>query len=223
MTELTQTPSDASVYRAKRPVPTKNTPTDNRLSLREVVGQGYDEMFTFHGRYICIKGSRASKKSKTTAIYIVLKMMREPLGNVLCVRRTAETLRNSCFSDIKWAVERLGVQRYFKFRENPLQITYIPYGTVILFRGLDDPLKITSLSYDKGVLCTEWFEEAYELPDEEAFRKVDESMRGMVPEGHEKRVILTLNPWSDKHWIKKAFFDVKDPDILAMSTNYMCN
>ena len=221
--ELTTTPSDSSVYRAKRPIPPKKTTQNNQLSLREIVGQGYDEMFTFHGRYICIKGSRASKKSKTTAIYVILKLMNESEGNALCVRKTAETLRNSCFSDLKWAIERLGVQKFFKFRENPLQITYIPNGTCILFRGLDDPLKITSLSYDKGVLTTIWFEEAYELPDEEAFRKVDESMRGIVPPGHEKRVILTLNPWSDKHWIKKAFFDIKDPDILAMSTNYLIN
>ena len=87
--ELTTTPSDASVYRAKRPVPPKKTTQNNQLSLREIVGQGYDEMFNFHGRYICIKGSRASKKSKTTAIYILLKMMREPKGCVLCVRKTA--------------------------------------------------------------------------------------------------------------------------------------
>jgi len=127
------------------------------------------------------------------------------------------------FSDLKWAIERLGVQQYFKYRENPLQITCTLYGTKILFRGLDDPLKITSLSYDTGVLTTQWWEEAYEIDDEEDFAKIDESMRGITPEGHEKRVILTLNPWSDKHWIKKRFFDVEDPDILAFTTNYLIN
>ena len=216
-------PSQASIYRASRPIPSKNASTSNTVSLRQVVGQGYDQMFTFHGRYICIKGSRASKKSKTTALYIILKMMRESEGNVLCIRNTGATLRNSCFSDLKWAIDKLGVQQYFKYRENPLQITYIPFGTCVLFRGLDDPLKITSLSFDHGSLTTIWFEEAYELPSEEDFRKVDESMRGLVPPGHEKRVILTLNPWSDKHWIKKVFFDVEDPEILAFTTNYMCN
>ena len=216
-------PSDASIYRARQPIPQKEE-KEKVISLREIVGQGYDQMFTHHGRYICIKGSRASKKSKTTAIYVILKMMRESHGNVLCVRKTAETLRNSCFSDLKWAIERLGVQKYFKYREAPLQITYIPNRTVILFRGLDDPLKITSLSFDHGVLTTIWFEEAYELPDVEAFRKVDESMRGIVPPGHEKRVVLTLNPWNESHWIKKTFFDVKDdPEILAFSTNYLIN
>lgn len=225
MSDFTTEPNDASVYRATRPIPQEKEKKDNTLSLRDIVGQGYDDMFTFKGRYICIKGSRASKKSKTTAIYIVLKMMRESKGNALCIRRTGETLRNSCFSDIKWAIERLGVQKYFKFRENPLQVTYIPYGTVILFRGLDDPLKLTSLSFDVGVLCTEWWEECYEISDIEAFRRVDESMRGIVPEGHQKVCILTLNPWSDKHWVKSEFFDRADtdPNILAFTTTYKIN
>lgn len=213
--------SEDSVIRAKQAIPKKKE--DNTLKLSEIIGGGYDEMFAHKGRYIVIKGSRASKKSKTTALYIVLKMMREPQGNVLCVRKVQDTLRNSCFSDIKWAVNRLGVQKYFKFRETPLQVTYLPYGTVILFRGLDDPLKLTSLSFDVGVLCTEWWEEVFEITSLEAFRRVDESMRGIVPDGHHKVCILTLNPWNDKHWIKSEFFDREDPEVLAMTTNYLCN
>ena len=72
---MTVEPDRASVYRATRPIPQKKETTNNTLSLRDIVGKGYDDMFSFHGRYICIKGSRASKKSKTTAIYIILKMM----------------------------------------------------------------------------------------------------------------------------------------------------
>lgn len=218
---MTVEPTPASVFRAKQPIP-RSTPS-NTIRFSEVVGKGYDKMFQFHGRYICIKGSRASKKSKTTALYIIWKMMMESEGNVLCIRNTGATLRNSCFSDLKWAIEKWGYQRYFTYRENPLQINCTLHKTCILFRGLDDPLKITSLSYDHGTLTTIWFEEAYEISDEEDFRKVDESMRGLVPPGHEKRIILTLNPWSDKHWIKRVFFDKEDPDILAFTTNYLIN
>jgi len=218
-------PSDASIYRATRPIPPKDENKENTVSLKSLIGGGYDEMFAHKGRYICIKGSRASKKSKTTAIYWVLKMMRESHGNILCIRNTGATLRNSCFSDIKWAVERLGVQRYFKFRENPLQVTYVPFGTVILFRGLDDPLKLTSLSFDVGVLTGIWFEEVYEISDLAAVRAVDESMRGLVPPNHHKVCIMTLNPWSEHHWIKSEFFDRanENPEILAMTTTYKCN
>lgn len=218
---MTVEPTPASVFRAKQPIPTKEK--DNTVKLSEVVGQGYDQMFAFHGRYIAIKGSRASKKSKTAAIYVILKMLREPKGNVLCLRNTQSTLRDSMFADLKWAIERLGVQNYFSYRENPLQITCKPYGTKVLFRGLDDPLKITSLAYDTGVLTTQWWEEAYEIRSEEDFEKVNESMRGVTPPGHEKRVIITFNPWSENHWLKKRFFDVEDPEILAFSTNYLIN
>lgn len=219
---MTVNPSPASIYRARQPIPSKEK-NDNVIKLSDVVGQGYEQMFTFHGRYIAIKGSRASKKSKTTALYVIAKMLREPKGNVLCLRNTQSTLRDSMFADLKWAIERLGVQNYFTYRENPLQITCKPYGTKILFRGLDDPLKVTSLAYDTGVLTTQWWEEAYEIRSEEDFEKINESMRGITPPGHEKRVILTFNPWSENHWLKKRFFDVDDPDVLAFTTNYLIN
>lgn len=220
---MSQTPTEASIYRAKRSIPQAKKADDNTFTLSSIVGKGYDQMFAHHGRYICIKGSRASKKSKNTAIYVVLKLMRESRGGALCIRKTAETLRDSCFADIKWAIKRLGYQSLFKFRENPLKVTYIPTGAYILFRGLDDSMKVTSISYEEYTLTTIWFEEAYEIDDIEDFRKINESMRGFTPPGHEKRVILTLNPWSDKHWIKKEFFDREDPDILAFTTNYLCN
>lgn len=220
---MRQIPNEASIHRAKQPIPPKKKSNDNTFYMQSILGQGYNHMFFHHGRYIVIKGSRASKKSKNTALYVIYKLLNEPEGNVLCIRNTAATLRNSMFSDLKWATQRLGVSRLFHFRENPLQITHRKRGTKILFFGLDDPLKITSLAYDVGTLTTIWFEEAYEIRSEEDFAKIDESMRGITPPGHEKRVILTFNPWSDKHWIKKRFFDVDDPDVLAFTTNYLMN
>jgi phage terminase large subunit len=59
--------------------------------------------------------------------------------------------------------------------------------------------------------------------DEDAFNKVDLSIRGELPEGYFKQITMTFNPWSEKHWIKKRFFDCTDPDILAMTTDYHCN
>ena len=53
---------------------------------------------------------------------------------------------------------------------------------------------------------------------------LDESIRGEVPEGLFKQITLTFNPWNEHHWIKKRFFDAEeDPDIMAITTNYMCN
>ena len=97
-------------------------------------------------------------------------------------------------------------------------------GQVILFRGLDDPLKVTSITVENGCLCWAWFEEAYELMDEDAFNTLDESIRGTCPAPLFKQWTITFNPWNERHWLKKRFFDAPaDPDILAMTTNYLCN
>lgn len=192
--------------------------------LPEIVGKGYGTFWNFKGRYRVCKGSRASKKSKTMGLSIIHNMMKYPLANTLVVRKTFRTLKDSCYTELKWAANRLGVAHLWNFTISPLEATYIPTGQKIYFRGLDDPLKVTSISVDVGVLCWLWIEEAYEISSEADFNMLDESIRGKTPDGLWKQVTLTLNPWNEHHWIKKRFFDAPpDPDILAMTTNYMCN
>lgn len=192
--------------------------------LPEIVGKGYGTFWNFKGRYRVCKGSRASKKSKTMGLEIIHNMMKYPLANTLVVRKTFRTLKDSCYTELKWAANRLGVAHLWNFTISPLEATYIPTGQKIYFRGLDDPLKVTSISVDIGVLCWLWIEEAYEISSEADFNMLDESIRGKTPDGLWKQVTLTLNPWNEHHWIKKRFFDAPpDPDILAMTTNYMCN
>ncbi|MCI9092717.1 MAG: PBSX family phage terminase large subunit [Coprobacillus sp.] len=195
-----------------------------KISFREVVGGGYDEYLRFKGRYRIVKGSRASKKSATTSLDFIKNMMKYPQANLLVVRKTGRTLKDSVFTQLKWAVHKLQVDAFWKFTESPLEMTYLPTGQKIYFRGLDDPLKVTSIAVDVGVLCWMWIEEAYEITKEDDFNILDESIRGAVPEGLWKQVTLTFNPWNEKIWIKKRFFDCEpDEDILAITTNYMCN
>ncbi|MGV8153416.1 MAG: PBSX family phage terminase large subunit [Alkaliphilus sp.] len=198
-----------------------------KIHLPEVVGKGYKNFWKFKGRYRVVKGSRASKKSKTTALYFVTKLMQHPEANLLVIRKVFRTLKDSCFTELKWAIKRLGVQEHWKITESPLEITYKPTGQKIYFRGLDDPLKVASITVEKGHLCWMWIEEAYEVMNEDDFDMLDESIRGRVPKGLYKQITLTLNPWNERHWIKKRFFDVTDDtddtDILAKTTNYMCN
>ena len=196
---------------------------DKRISLQEVVGKGYKDYWNFKGRYRVCKGSRASKKSKTTALNFIYRIMKYPQANLLVVRKVFGTLKDSCYTELKWAIHRYGVDSLFDCKLSPLEITYKPTGQKIYFRGLDDPLKITSITVDVGCLCWCWIEEAYEITDENNFNMLDESIRGITPEGLFKQITLTLNPWNEKHWIKKRFFDKEDENILAMTTNYMCN
>lgn len=195
-----------------------------KVSLPELVGKGYGSFWRFKGRYRVCKGSRASKKSKTMALWLITSLMQYKDANALVVRKTERTLRDSCYADLKWAMNRLGVLDRFKCTTSPLELTY-ETGQKILFRGLDDPLKITSITVEKGYLCWLWLEEAYEITSETAFDMLNESIRGAIPEetGLFKQVTLTLNPWNEHHWIKKRFFDAKDDNILAITTNYTCN
>lgn len=194
------------------------------IYLPEVVGKGYASFWNFKGRYLVCKGSRASKKSKTAALRFIYNMMKYPESNLLVIRKTYRTLKDSCFTELKWAVHRFGVDQWWKFTESPLEAEYLPTGQKIYFRGLDDPLKVTSVTVDVGNLCWMWIEEAYEIMNESDFDTLDESIRGEVPEGLFKQIVFTFNPWSEKHWLKKRFFDCPDdPDILALTTNYMCN
>ena len=203
---------------------TLKTEESIKINLPEVVGKGYGTFWRFKGRYRVVKGSRASKKSKTTALWFIVNMMKYPQANTLVIRKTFRTLKDSCFTELKWAVHRLKVDAWWEFKESPLEATYLPTGQKIYFRGLDDPLKVTSITVDVGVLCWAWLEEAYEVMKEDDFNVLDESIRGEVPEGLFKQWTITFNPWNEHHFLKKRFFDCPpDPDILAITTNYMCN
>ena len=194
-----------------------------KIRLPELVGKGYKDFWNFKGRYRVCKGSRGSKKSRTTALFFIYSMMKYPGANLLVVRKVYRTLKDSCFTDLKWAINRLGVQDYWSVKESPLEIVYIPTGQKILFRGLDDPLKVTSITVETGNLCWAWIEEAYEINREQDFNMLDESIRGKIEEPLYKQITLTFNPWNERHWLKKRFFDVEDDNVMAKTTNYMCN
>ena len=194
-----------------------------KVKLPQLVGKGYKDFWNFKGRYRVCKGSRASKKSKTTALFFIFALMKYPGSNLLVIRKVYRTLKDSCFADLKWAINKLQVNDYWSIKESPLEIIYIPTGQKILFRGLDDPLKVTSITVETGNLCWAWVEEAYEINREQDFNMLDESIRGIVEEPLFKQITITFNPWNERHWLKKRFFDVEDENIMAKTTNYMCN
>lgn len=193
-----------------------------KLSLQEIVGKNYADFWNCKARYRVVKGSRGSKKSKTTALNMIFRLMQYPESNGLCIRRYANTMRDSVYSDLKWAIHKLHLDDQFDCRVSPLQITRIATGQKILFRGLDEGIKVTSISVDKGVLCFVWIEEAYEI-NEDDFNKVDLSIRGEMPKGYFKQITFTFNPWSANSWLKARFFDVEDEDIFTKTTTWQCN
>lgn len=194
-----------------------------KIHLPDIIGKGYASFWNAKDRYRVLKGGRGSKKSVTTAYWYIYNIMKHPLANAVVVRKTLNTHKDSTFAQLKWAAKRLGVFDKWKFNLNPLECTYLPTGQKILFRGFDDPLKLTSMTVDTGVLCWVWLEETYEIDDEADFDTLDESIRGEMPEGLWKQLTLTYNPWVNSHWTKKRFFDNTDPNAFTLTTTYKCN
>lgn len=195
----------------------------HNINLAQKIGRGYKEFFNSKHRYLVCKGGRGSKKSTTAAQKVIYTLLKYRYTNALIIRKTFNSHKDSTYAQLKWAVKNLGVEHLFKFSLSPLEVTVISTGQKILFRGLDDAQSITSITVTTGSLNLVWFEEAYQISKEDDFNKIDMSIRGIIPDDHYKQLILTFNPWSDKHWIKKRFFDTNDDNVLAITTNYMCN
>jgi phage terminase large subunit len=194
-----------------------------KVILKEIVGKGYKSFWNSKHRYRIVKGSRASKKSATAALNLIYNIMKYPLAHGLVIRRFDNTHRDSTFAKLKWAIGRLGVKHLFDCRLSPIEIIYRPTGQKILFRGMNDPESITSIDVEFGNICFIWWEEFFQMSSEEAFNKVDLSFRGIMPEGYFIQHTMTMNPWSDKIWCKKRFFDNPDKWTFSLTTNYLIN
>ena len=201
-----------------------------------LIGDGYKEFWNTRKRYRVVEGSRASKKTVTVARNFIYNMMRYPDSNLLVIRKVGATNKDSTYAELKKAIYDLKVESEWKFTVNPLEITYKPTGQKVVFRGLDDPQKISGVTVAIGHLCWVWIEESYEMKTESEFDFVDESIRGILPDHLWYQLTLSLNPWNKKHWIKKRFFDPiygeneefkenpkEDRSIYALSTNYFIN
>lgn len=195
-----------------------------KIYLPDAVGRNYGEFWKNKSRYRVLKGGKGSKKSATTALNLIYRMMKHPQANLLVVRAVYNTHKDSTFAQLRWAQERLGVSHLWQNTTTPLEMTFQPTGQKILFRGFDDVLKLASTTVAKGVLCWVWVEEAFEIDSEADFEKLDLSVpRGAVPKGLFKQTTLTFNPWSQEHWLKKRFFDKFDKSVTCFSTNYLMN
>ncbi len=199
------------------------TLSQTKIYLPDIIGKGYGEFWRCKKRYRVVKGSRGSKKSATTALNIIVRMIQYPLANVLVVRKTYSSLKDSCFSQLKWAIHRLKMDEYWEEHVSPLELIYKPTGQKILFRGLDNPYKATSITVDHGFLCWGWLEEAYEVTSEDDFKTVDESLRGIMPEGYFIQWTISFNPWDSGSWLKARFFDIPHDNVFAITTTYKCN
>ncbi len=192
--------------------------------LPDVIGGGYGGFWRCRSRYRVVKGGKASKKSSTTALWYIYHLMKYPDANLLVVRNVHRTHADSTYAQLRWAIRRLRVEHLWRAGKEPLELTYLPTGQRILFRGMDNVEKLASTTVERGHLCWVWLEEAYEIALEADFDKLDLSVpRGELPEPLFKQTTITFNPWDENHWLKSRFFDRPDPNVYALTTDYRCN
>lgn len=175
-------------------------------------------------RYIALKGSAGSGKSVDTAQAYILRLMQDKGRNLLVMRKSEVTNRDSTFSELLGAINRMGVGEYWKATLSPLKIT-CANGNTIIFRGCNDERqreKLKSITFESGKLTDVWLEEATEFTQSD-FEIIDDRLRGELPDGQFYQIKLTFNPVSKNHWIKAAFFDVDDANVMTHQSNYTQN
>ena len=182
-----------------------------RISLRELVGMGYDGGWFSNlarlgpCRYRLFVGARNSKKSyDIIGVEPVIKLLSDRRRNIIVIRQNLNTIRNSAYAQIQKAIDRMGLTALFKMNESEYRLTYLPTGQEIAFRGFNDPLKITSTTFRYGELTDVYIEEAYEIESEDQFNYLDGSLRGN--QGIQLQITFCMNPWNKEHWIYKKFF-----------------
>lgn len=162
-----------------------------------------------------LPGGRGSCKSTDIAIEIPLIIKRNPSMHCLVLRKVGNTLKDSVYNQIIWAIEQLGLTSEFRILKSPLEIIYKPTGQTIYFRGLDDPLKAKSIKPPFGYIGIAWFEELDQFLGENEIRNVEQS----VKRGGDKYYIFkSFNPpISVSNWANKYAMQEKPGKIVIRS------
>lgn len=179
-------------------------------------------------RYIVMKGSAGSGKSVDTAQNYILRLMKDKGRNLVCIRKSDITNRDSTYAELTGAVYKMfgdKADKYWNIKQSPLQLTCKSNGNQIIFRGVNDEKqreKLKSITFQKGKLTDVWIEEATEITQAD-FEIIDDRLRGELPEGQFYQIRMTFNPVNKNHWIKKVFFDIPDNNTLTHHSTYLGN
>ncbi|MBS1506009.1 MAG: PBSX family phage terminase large subunit [Bacteroidetes bacterium] len=175
------------------------------IDLEKQVLPVYRDFFYDKSYFSIIWGSRGSGKTRAVAQKIMFRALSERNHLFVVIRNKMIDHANSTYRELKTVADQWGVYSQCDFMRAPLSIRLPENNCEILFLGLDDPQRLKGLSGVTGL----WFEEVSEVDKMESF---DEVMSGFRPDrGLYEQVIMTFNPISKDHWLKKRFFD-ENPD-----------
>ena len=189
---------------------------------------GFREVNHSTKRYIVEKGSAGSGKSVDAAQEYILRLMRDKGRNLVAMRKSDITNRDSTFAELTGAIYRMfgdKADRYWQINMSPLKLTCKVNGNQIIFRGMNDEKqreKLKSITFQKGKLTDVWLEEATEFTQADV-EIIDDRLRGELPPGLFYQIRMTFNPVNSNHWIKKVFFDIPDPNVLCHHSTFLGN
>jgi PBSX family phage terminase large subunit len=152
-------------------------------------------------------------------------MMRKPV-NALCVRKVAATLETSVYEQLIWAINYLGVSRYWDIKKSPLKLTYKPRGNSIIFRGADKPEKIKSIKTSKFPIAILWIEELAEFKTEDEVSTIVNSVvRADLPDDLQYDIYYSYNPPKRKQsWVNKKYdTQFLPPNVWVHHSTYKDN
>lgn len=170
-------------------------------------------------RYIIFYGGAGSGKSFFVVERYIYKILKNMMMNLLTVRATGKSNRDSTFALFKQVINKWKLSRYFKINESDLRIKCLLNGNEIIFSGLDDVEKLKSVTFSKGELTDIWIEEASEILESD-FNQLDVRLRG---KGTKKQIVISFNPIDINHWLKKKFFDIPRENLTICHTTYKDN
>jgi len=177
---------------------------------QSVKRQEYDEYWE--------DGGRGSTKSSYISLEIVLGIVDDTEANAIIYRKVGNTLRESVFEQILWAIDVLGLSEYFKATVAPLEIRYKPTGQRIIFRGADDPGKSKSIKLRKGYFKFLWFEELAEFNGMDDVRTIKASV---IRGGENAITFYSYNPpQSADNWVNAEAM-VPKPNRRKHHTTYL--
>ena len=165
-----------------------------------------------------LKGGRGSTKSSFISIEIILGMMKDSNANAVVLRKVGDTLTDSVYAQLLWAIEILGVSNYWIAKVSPLKIIYKPTGQEILFRSSnnkEDYKKIKSTKFVKGYCKYVWYEELDEFFGMEEIRSINQSLlRG----GDTFYVFYSYNPpKSINSWVNAEVINERKDRLVHTS------
>ena len=168
---------------------------------KKVFNDKYIPYLDNEDRILIFYGGGSSGKSFFVGERYIYKNLKRKM-NLLIVRQTGNTNRNSTFALLKQIIKQWGVSQVFKINESDLRIKCIN-GNEVIFSGLDDTEKLKSITFESGELTDIWIEEATEISEED-FNQLQVRLRGG---NTKKQIVLTFNPINVNHWIKRKLID----------------